>query len=204
MKTKVLAVAASLLTLMSLAPAALAQASSGTIATKGPFAEADIFSVDASGILREVFIFSSTSTDKSPGGPATGSAVTGAFYLIVDTNTDTLLDEGSGFIDGTLTVAKKLTSASLSASGTLTSFIDGSEHDIAVDLAFTPNGPPENESDIQHISFGTIKLVNKFSGTFVPADLTSDSSASLDGVALDSLSSAEFGSTKSSTLTISK
>ena len=149
MKMKVAAVAVAMVALVSLVPSTLAQAaSSSTISTKGPFAGADIYSIDANGICREVYVYSSTVATKSPGGPAVGSAVTYAYYYVVDTTTspETILDAGFGYIDGTLTVAKKLTSASLSASGTLTSFVDSSSHSVAADLDFTPSGPAQVES----------------------------------------------------------
>ena len=201
MKMKFAAIAAALLALVSMAPSALAQASSGTISTKGPYAEADIYSTDASGIYREIYVYSSTATTKQPGGPPAGSAVTYAYYIISDTNTGAF-DEGFGYINGTLTEGKKFSSASLVASGTLVSFFDGSAHAADLSLDFTPSGPAENVSYVEHISFGTLKFVFKFAGTFVRASL--GGSASLDGVGLDSEFFADFGSTKSSSLTISK
>jgi len=200
MRIKIAVVAAAFLTVMSLDSAAQAQASSGTISTKGPFAEADIFGVDSSGIYREIYVFSSTSTNHSPGGPSTGSAVTYAYYLIVDANTGTFLDEGFGYLDGTLTVGKKLDSASLTATGTATSFFDSSTHSVDVDLTFTPSGPLQTTSYVEHVSFGTIKFVVKFAGTLANALLSG--SASLDDVALDTVYFADFGSSKSSQLTV--
>src|SRR5262245_52992865 len=145
MRTKFAVMAAALLALVCLAPAARAD-STGTISTKGPYAEADVYSIDANGIYWEVYVYSSTASNKAPGGPATGSAVTYAFYVIYDTNTGAF-DEGFGYIDGTLSVDKKLTSASLSASGTLTSFFDGSTHSVDLDLDFTSDGPAETVNE---------------------------------------------------------
>jgi hypothetical protein len=203
MKTTLASVAVALLLVMSLASPAMA-GSSGTISSKGPFTEADIYSVDSSGIYREIYVYASTSTDHQPGGPPAGSLFAYVIYLVVDTNTNTLIDEGSGLVDATPVVGKKLGSASVTAAGTAYSFIDNSAHTVSVDLNFTADSPVETESYVLHFSVGSAKLVEKFTGSIVDSSSATTGDATLDGVDLGSLSVyfSDFGVTKSSALTV--
>ncbi|HWE39851.1 MAG TPA: hypothetical protein VG406_25095 [Isosphaeraceae bacterium] len=184
-----------------LAQPAFGQASSGTVSSKGPFLDADIFSVGSDGVYREIYVDAGASSNHQPGGPPAGSAFVFVIYVTQDASGN--FDEGFGLIDGTFTIDKKLTSGSITASGTVYSLFDGSPHTVSVSLDLTPSGPALDESYVEHISVGTLKIVNKFSGTDVPATASGD--GSIDGVDLGSFSEyfADLGSSKSSTLTIS-
>jgi hypothetical protein len=201
---RITTIAAALLALVTLVPSTWGQASTGTISIKGPFAEADILHFDPNTNLNhEVFVLSSTAAIKVPGGPAVGSAETIALYAIYDATTGVVSDSGSGFIDGTLSVADNHSSASLVASGTLTSSVlPNTTLTVAFDLGFTPNGPAEHLSAIEHITIATQKVVLKADETLVPSNLSG--TATLGGVTLDQVIFADFGKTKSTTLTISK
>jgi hypothetical protein len=194
--------AVAFLVVMSLVPSAMAT-STGTVSSKGPFLDADIYSVDSNGIYREIYVAAGTTTSHQPGGPPANSPFVFVEYVVVDTTTNTLLDVGGGYIDGTFTVAKFFGSGSVSASGTVYSFIDGSAHTVSVDLSLTASGSPSENSYVEHFSVGTIKNVFKFSGTDQPATATGD--ASLDDVDLGSFSEnyADLESSKSSTLMVS-
>jgi hypothetical protein len=184
-----------------LASPAFGQASTGTVSSKGPILVADIFSVGTDGAYREIFVEAGTTTDHQPGGPPAGSSFIFVIYFTVDAAGNS--DEGAGYIDGSFAIDKHLTSGSVTASGAVYSSVDGSPHTVSLGLDLAPSGPAIDESYVEHRSMGTLKLVTKFSGTRVPATATGD--AALDGVDLGDFSqySAELGSTRSSTLTIS-
>jgi hypothetical protein len=194
-------VAVAFLVVMSLAPSAMAT-STGTVSSKGPLLDADVSSTDSNGIYREIFVEAGTTTSHTPGGPPANSPFVFVEYFYSDPNTG-VFDAGSGFIDGTFTIAKNLTTGSVTASGTAYSFYDGSAHTVTVDLSLTASGSAFTESYVEHRSVGTIKNVFKFSGTDQPATATGD--ASLDGVDLGSFTSnfADLQFTKSSVLTVS-
>jgi hypothetical protein len=203
MKTTLASVAVALLLVMSLASPAMA-GSTGTVSSKGPFTEADIYSVDSKGIYREIYVYGSTSTDHQPGGPPAGSLFAYVVYLVIDTNTNTFIDEGIGIVDATPVVGKKLASATLTASGTAYSFVDNSPHTVTVDLDFTADSAVETESYVEHISVGTAKVVVKFAGSIVDSSSATTGDATLDGVDFGSLNVyfSDFGVTKSSLLTV--
>jgi len=184
------------------ASAALAQASSGTISSKGPFVDADIYSTDSNGIYREIYVDASTSTNHQPGGPPANSSFTFVEYFTYDSNTGSY-DAGYGYIGGTFKVAANLASASLTASGTAYSVYDNSPHTVTLDLSLTASGPKMTESVVEHFSVGPVKYVNKFMGTDQPATAAGD--ATLDSVDLGTFNQyfADIGSSKSSQLTIS-
>jgi hypothetical protein len=204
MKRAFASIAVAFLSVVSLAQSALA-GSSGTVSSKGPFAEADVASIDSKGIYREIYVFASTSTDHQPGGPSAGSPFAFAVYVVVDTNTNTLIDEGIGTIDATFSVAKKLGSASISASGTILSLFDNSPHTVTVDLSLTADAPAETASEIVHITVGTAKIVQKFNETFVDSSNATTGDASLDDVDFGNFTTffSDFGVSKSSMLTVS-
>jgi hypothetical protein len=200
MKTAVASLVVAFLGMISLVSSALA-GSTGTISSKGPFVDAAIYSVDSSGNTTEIYVDASTATDHQPGGPPAGSTFVFAEYVVFDT-TGALIDYGYGYIDGSFTVAKKLTSGSVTASGTVYSAVDGSAHTVDLSLTLTPSGPSSTESYVEHFSIGPVKYVYKFSGTDQPAIASGD--ASLDGVDLGSFSQywADLGTSKSSQLQI--
>ena len=190
------------LALLGLPQAATAQNSSGQINSKGPFVEADIYSYDADGIYREIYVYTSTTTDHQPGGPPYNSTFAIVFYDIYNTITGQY-DFGSGFLDApTLSVDKKLVFGSLNASGTAYSFIDGSAHTVSLALRFAPNGPQITSSGIRHFTVGSMKYTNKYSATYYNAPPTGN--ASLDGFDFGNFGTnfADYGIAKSASLTI--
>jgi hypothetical protein len=89
MKTTLASIVVAFVIMVSLASSAFAQVSSGTISSKGPYVDADIYSTDPNGIYREIYVDASTTTDHHPGGPPAGSPFVFVIYFIEDTITGT-------------------------------------------------------------------------------------------------------------------
>jgi hypothetical protein len=81
-------------------------------------------------------------------------------------------------------------------------FLPNTTVTVDFDLSFTPNGPAQHLSgDVQHLTIGTYKVLVVTDGIDVPSSLSG--TATLDGVPLDMVITADFGRVQQKTLIIS-
>ena len=141
---------------------------------KGRGAEAFFSTVDPSGcIFTNVFVFASEETFQNPPGPRSASSGTFLFISQFDACVGMQLLAADGFAslaDPDFQVARKLNSATLSATVNVFDFVTSTSFDVDVNLAWTGAGPLLREHGNFHFQAPGCKFNSHFNRTFRGAE----------------------------------